>query len=189
MSREIKPQRTELQQSLSKCKVEGNVLFLPPISEGLLSNYNEVRSALLAAGAKYKRNSFVFPNEAQPYIDRLIGGEKVNIKKEFQFFGTPSKLADRIVELAGCNNNHVVLEPSAGQGSLIIALHRKCGIGRTVHAFELMPENQTILKKISRVDFLGSDFLKCNLPNMFDRIIANPPFSKKPRYRPYKKNV
>lgn len=86
-----------LQAAISKCTTEGNVLFLPT---EMLPNYAEVKRALLNAGGKYKRNSFVFPNDAKLYADRLMGGEKVNLKKEFQFFATPDKIADKLVELA-----------------------------------------------------------------------------------------
>lgn len=168
---------SELAQSLLKCRIEGSVLFLPPLSDGPLKNYNEVRTALLKAGAKYKRNTFVFPNDAQPYIDRLISGESVNIKKEFQFFETPDDLAERLVELSGVKEGHMILEPSAGQGSIVKAINRATG-GEDVYCYELMPINQNILKNISTVKLLGQDFLSNNEDEKYDRIIANPPFAK-----------
>lgn len=66
---------SELIESLKKCKVEGNTLFLPPFNEGMLPNYKEVRQALLNAGAKYNKNKFVFSSDAKPFIDRLCGGQ------------------------------------------------------------------------------------------------------------------
>src|ERR1044071_1400290 len=101
---------SELIESLRKCKVEGNIVFLPPISEGPLANYGDVRNTLLKAGAKYKKNTFIFPNDAQPYIDRLCGGESVNIQKETQFFPTPDKLADKLVDYACIRPGMAVLE-------------------------------------------------------------------------------
>ncbi len=170
---------TQLQESLSKCKVDGNVLHLPPISEGMLTNYNEVRTALLNAGAKYKRNTFVFPNDAKPYIDRLLGGDKVNIKKEFQFFGTPASLADELVRRADIKTTHKVLEPSAGQGSIVDAIVRVVPtLG--VDCCELMDINQNVLSKHSNVHFICDDFLKIpeQYKGYYDRIVANPPFNK-----------
>jgi 16S rRNA G1207 methylase RsmC len=41
-----------------------------------------------------------------------------------------------------------------------------------------MPVNQTILKKIDTVDFLGEDFLNTDNKQKFEVIISNPPFSK-----------
>lgn len=168
---------TELQESLSKCKISGNVLSLPPISEGTLENYAEVRTALLNAGAKYKRNTFVFPNEAQPYIDRLMGGDKVNIKKEFQFFATPYILADKLVELADIKNDDIILEPSAGQGAIIKAIHRVAPKAR-VQWCELMDINQNVLfQNYDKQTFIQPDFLGIKTKNFFTKIIANPPFS------------
>lgn len=172
----------DLKTSLSKCKVEGNVLFLPPMSEGPLSNYSEVRTALLNAGAKYKRNTFVFPNEAQPYIDRLVGGENVNIKKEFQFFATPPDIAEWLVELADLQLYHSVLEPSAGQGAITDAICKRhpSKVRKTnITCFEIMDENRDVLEKkgyhVIEFDFLTTE---ADWTNSFDRIIANPPFSK-----------
>lgn len=171
---------TELQTSLSKCKIEGNILYLPPISDGALTNYSEVRMALLNAGAKYKRNTFVFPNAAQPYIDRLMGGDKENIKQEFQFFGTPNKLADKLVKMAEIESNHKILEPSAGQGAIIKAIQRVLP-NHPVQWCELMDINQNVLFGLqNKQTFICPDFLEApkSLNGFFDRIIANPPFNK-----------
>lgn len=168
---------TPLAESLLKCRVEGNVLHLPPMSDGPLSNYADVRKALLNAGATYKRNTFVFKSDAQPLIDRLTGGESVNIKKEFQFFPTPEDLADRMAALAELEEEQKILEPSAGQGALVWAIGRYAGL-TPVYCYELMLENQQELKKIPTVRLLGDDFLQNNSNGEYDRIIANPPFSK-----------
>lgn len=170
---------TELQESLNKCRIEGTTLFLPPISDGALANYNEVRTALLNSGAKYKRNTFVFPNDAKPYIDRLMGGDKVNIKQEFQFFGTPAKLADELVSRVEIKKTHKVLEPSAGQGAIIEAILRVVSIDK-IDCCELMDINRNILTGHPCVRFICDDFL--NIPTQYDGyydvIIANPPFNK-----------
>ena len=144
------------------------------------------------AGAKYKSNTFVFISDAQPFIDRLTGGEKVNIKKEFQFYGTPNKLADELVEMADIHDGDCVLEPSAAQGAIIKSIYKyqsrimlssndkPC---TTIDYCELMDDNNKVLSGIidkSRTSFIGSDFFKLEVksPYMYHRIIANPPFSK-----------
>lgn len=170
----------ELQESINKCTVEGNVLTLP---KDMLPNYAQVKSALQKAGGVYKKNSFVFKTEAQPIIDRLLGGEKVNLKKETQFFATPAGLADDLVFEAQVEPHHVILEPSAGEGAIVDALLRLDFDYKHIFMIEKNAENREVLRKkykeknqtIINVD--GDDFL--NLPNdNFDRIIANPPFSK-----------
>lgn len=173
---------SQLAASLRKCKVEGKVLHLPPISDGPLENYAEVRKALLNAGAKYKRNTFVFPTDAQPFIDRLTGGESVNIKQEFQFFATPKQLAERMVDLAELHEHDglgfgSILEPSAGQGAIVKAIHEATG-GTSVIGYELMDANREALKKIRGLNIIGNDFLQADETSKYDRIIANPPFTK-----------
>lgn len=170
---------TQLIESLRKCKVEGDTLYLPPISDGALPNYPEVRKALLNAGSKYKRNTFVFPSDAQPFIDRLCSGESINIKKEFQFFPTPTDIADWLVGFANIKAEHRILEPSAGQGALIDAIVRQFP-EMMVECFEIMPENAAILEKHNSAIVIGHDFLEPYIDEKegFDRIIANPPFSK-----------
>lgn len=172
----------QLAESLLKCKIEGNIVHLPPISDGPLPNYNEVRNALIKAGGKYKRNTFVFPTDAQPYIDRLTGGESVNLKKEFQFYATPSELAARMVDMAELSENDGrgfgrILEPSAGQGAIVKAIHEVTG-GATVICYELMDINRNVLKKITGASVIGDDFMKADKSSRYDRIIANPPFTK-----------
>lgn len=169
----------KLSESLSKCTIQGNTLFLPPIVDGALPDYAEIRKALLNAGAKYQRNAFVFPSDALPYVERITGGEKVNIKKEFQFFATPEPLAKRLVEMADINNpDLLVLEPSAGQGAIVKELLRK-EPGLIVHAYELMDINRSVLEKIKDCVLLGNDFLNAgSQATAFDRIVANPPFNK-----------
>lgn len=173
---------TQLAAALNKCKVEGNVLHLPPMSDGPLENYAEVRKALLNAGAKYKSNTFVFPTDAQLFINRLTGGESVNIKQEFQFFSTPAPLAERMVELAELHEYDglgfgSILEPSAGQGSIVKAIHEATG-DTSVVCYELMDANREVLKKIPALNILGDDFLKADEASKYNRIIANPPFTK-----------
>lgn len=184
--------KTPLQESLSKCKIQGNVLFLPTEQ---LPNYPELRKALINAGAAYKRNTFVFPNPAQQYVDKLMGGQSVNLKKEFQFFATPPQLANRLVELSNIDEKMIVLEPSAGQGAIIEAIYKafpkymkgpndKPSV--TVDYCEIMDLNQKVIsEKIrkserwsSSTSFMGPDFLQYKPDRLYDRIIANPPFSK-----------
>jgi len=169
----------KLSESLSKCTIRGNVLSLPPVTDPL-PHYTEMRKALINAGGVYKRSSFVFPSDVLPYLERITGGEKVNIKKEFQFFATPPHLAERLVEMADISSpDLMVLEPSAGQGAIVKALLAK-EPGLIVHAYELMDINRSIVEKIKDCVVLGDDFLKRNVVHepLFDRIVANPPFSK-----------
>ena len=76
----------------------------------------------------------------------------------------------------GVHEDEKVLEPSAGTGAIIDAIHRSCP-DVIVDCYELMPENKEILSKKDNIRILGDDFTKCDVAQ-YDKIIANPPFSK-----------
>lgn len=169
---------TTVQDVLKQCKVEGTTVKLPAkqLDRKL---YMEVAKSLELIGGKWKGGKvfgFVFQSDPTDLLGEIANGVKRNLKKEFQFFGTTDELADELVRLAEIDNKQTILEPSAGQGAIVNAIQRFYGKGRMVHVYELMPINQAILKKISRIDFLGDDFLNSNHIEKFDRIIANPPF-------------
>lgn len=169
-----------LQQSIAKCRILGDTVFLPSIQEGVLENYAEVRKAFLGCGAVYNKNKFVFPNDARQYVDRLMNGDSVNLKKEFQFYATPTDLAEEMASFLDCSNPFMkVLEPSAGHGALIKAVVDRWALNYPVDYCELMDINRAILGKnfANCAQEVGTDFISLEL-GQYDRIIANPPFSK-----------
>lgn len=162
---------------LQKCTIEGNVVKLPDVQlERKL--YTEVAKSLELIGGKWNRkaNGFSFNEDPTDLLAQIAGGEKRNLKKEFQFFGTPDALADKLVELSEAQSWHSILEPSAGQGAIVKAINRKLP-NHVVDCYELMPVNRTFLEKIPTVNLIGEDFFKHN-SFKYNRIIANPPFQK-----------
>lgn len=161
-----------LQLSLSKCLIIGNTIKLPFEK---LENYADLRKALLNCGAVYKNSSFIFNSNPQPFINRLMNNENVNIKKEYQFFATSENVAKMLLNRINFFDGAKVLEPSAGQGGILDYLPKN--ISLDVHCIELMSENAQILRnKGYSVD--ECNFLDVNGKNDFDIIVANPPFSK-----------
>lgn len=167
---------------LNNCTVEGNVVKLP---EGQLDrkDYEAVAKALQGIGGKWnkKANGFMFPSDPTERLAQIQGGEKINLKKEFQFFATPAKLADLLVGMADIREGNRILEPSAGQGAIIEAIIRSGYKLTDIDAVELMPDNIKILRE-KRVDVFEGDFLQIakykDFISEFDRVIANPPFTK-----------
>jgi hypothetical protein len=166
------------EEVLSQCSVEENVVKLPQ-QQLERSLYLEVAKSLQLIGGKWKGGKvqgFVFQEDPTELLEQIANGDKRNLKKEFQFFGTPSNLADRLVELSEIENDMSILEPSAGQGAIIKAINRKLP-NKIVDCYELMDINRTFLSKIETSNLIGDDFLiECD--TKYDRIIANPPFSK-----------
>jgi type I restriction-modification system DNA methylase subunit len=148
--------------------------------------YLEVAKRLNLIGGKWKGGKvqgFVFDFDPSGLLAQISDeGKDINLKKEYQFFETPEELAGQLVDLANIKPCQNVLEPSAGRGAIvkeILKRHPTAG----VYGFELMDINRTFLKDISGFHLFDEpDFLKYKPEKFivlrFDRIVANPPFSK-----------
>ncbi len=168
-----------IEQILNECVAEGNNVKLPQTQVGR-DVYLEVAAKLKKIGGKWvggKVQAFVFDHDPTELLTEIQNGADRNIKKEFQLFETPLELADKLVFLSNPQEPHIILEPSAGRGAIIHAIHRKLQ-NKNVNWYEIMPENQTILFRVPNATLVAENFLECNSPAVYDRIIANPPFSK-----------
>ena len=163
---------------LKHCTLEGNVLKLPAVQFNKKS-YAEAKKWIEEAGGFWqggKVQGFTFPFNAERVFSILHEGKRCNLQQDYQFFETPAELADWLVMLAGgINEADTVLEPSAGRGALIKAIHRACP-SITVECYELMPENREFLYSLDNVIILDEDFTKDSVGS-YTKIIANPPFS------------
>lgn len=178
-----------ISEILRNSSIEGNVLKLPP-QQLERKTYLEVKKALELIGGSWKGgkvSGFVFQQDPTSLVQHIITGHQPNLKKDFQFFETPADLADQMVELLFADSryfthSHDVLEPSAGQGALIDAVLRKSP-NADIAVFEIMDLNRKILNdkygdKIYWISSPDNDFLKSRTGDMYDLIIANPPFAK-----------
>lgn len=168
-----------VEEILRHCTLEDNVLKLPQVQFNKKS-YAEAKKWIEEAGGSWqggKVQGFTFPFNAERVFSILRECKRCNLQQDFQFFATPPEVADWLVMLAGgVHEDEKVLEPSAGTGSIIDAIHRSCP-DVIVDCYELMPENKEILAKKDNIRILGDDFTKCDVAQ-YDKIIANPPFSK-----------
>lgn len=163
---------------LQACTVQGNIIKLPDTQLDR-KLYLEVAKALELIGGKWKGGKtfgFVFNSDPTELLEELATGGNRNLKKEYQFFATPDQLADELVQHARIQNGDMILEPSAGQGAIVKAIQRRMGF-HEVWGYELMPQNRLFLDKIPEFQLLGDDFLTCKM-TCFDKVIANPPFTK-----------
>lgn len=170
--------------------IDGNLVRLP---EGQLDRkvYESVAKCLNLIGGKWKGGkvaAFVFDSDPTAKIAAVLGGEKiVSAKKEFQFFATPDKWADKLVEMAEIEKFDRICEPSAGQGAIVKAILRYFAsqsrvldhISNPISCFELMEVNRNILAEIKEARVLGDDFIaEAQFWGGYSVIIANPPFTK-----------
>lgn len=163
---------------LKQCTVHGNVVKLPA---GQLDKklFAEVKKALNQIQGVWKGGKvfgFEFKSDPTELLKEIAGGTKRNIKKEFQFYATPKALSKELVILAGLENNERVLEPSAGRGSILDAIN-DLGLDLQVECCELMEDNHRFLTEQGE-KVVGTDFLKFYPTEKYDKIIANPPFTK-----------
>lgn len=144
--------------------------------------YDKVKLYITEAGGSWiggKTQGFSFPFNPERVFAILKSGKRCNLAQEFQFFATPSTIADRLVELnTAIESAPCVLEPSAGTGALIEAVWRRYP-DKKMEYFELMPENKERLSLMhGPIKLLGDDFLACGESKRWKAIIANPPFSQ-----------
>ena len=91
------------------------------------------------------------------------------------YFPTPQVLAEEVIDKANIQPGMRILEPSAGKGSLIDALHAKHGKDFQVDAIEPIESLRTILAAKGHT-LAGRDILEHNPGPVYDRVIMNPPF-------------
>jgi phospholipid N-methyltransferase len=177
--------KDSLKEDLKSLVCEGNVAKLPTDK---LNDYAALKKALVKINGKYKRNTFVFPIEAQKAVDELLKGETTDFKKKYQFFATPPELADRMAQDIVFDKPEMrILEPGAGHGALIDAVLRvkPLNVELIIEFVELSDLNFDVLKGkysedngVENMAGICGDFMGMDMVGHYDLIIANPPFTK-----------
>lgn len=167
-----------VEEVLKHCTFKDNIIYLPDVQLNPKS-YAQVKKWITEAGGKWtggKVQGFTFDFDATRVAGILMSGQRFNLQQEYQYFSTPAALAEWLVSLSDVCADHAVLEPSGGTGAIIKAIHKACP-DVIVDVFELMPENRQTLEKMQNVHLVGEDFTQ-GVSRSYDRIFANPPFSK-----------
>ena len=163
---------------LSRCDVKENIILL---TCGQLDrkSYLAVSSVLESMGGKWSRKvgGHVFPADPIGKFESVLLTGEIDKPEDFGFFPTPKPLARRVVELAQISAGHSVLEPSAGNGALADEVRRVCPNVARLDCVELLPDNcATLSSKGYRTE--QADFLTWSSPDLFDRVVMNPPFAR-----------
>ena len=177
----------EIADILKQGTSEGNIYYLPQIQLDR-KTYVEVNTALENLGGKWSRKEkgHIFDSPPMEKINGALEvGETVNEKKKDNFFETPKSLAEKMVGCADISKSDLVLEPSAGNGALVMEIIDDCEEAQ-ITAVELNPERYDHLKKMVKDGDVcwNRDFLGMSPPDtpeactlFFDKIIMNPPFA------------
>lgn len=158
---------------LRSCTTKENILFLPQkqLDRKL---YVDVNKCLESIGGVWNRKEkgHIFDHDPSDDLDEMINtGEWVDVKKEYQFFETPSNIVDKMIELAEIKEYDFLLEPNAGNGNIVDRIPK----GNIVYLCELNEKCCNILLEkgyiVDEGDFLQKEY-------EVDKVIMNPPFSK-----------
>lgn len=167
---------TDVIEILEQCRIEENRLFLPDIQLDR-KLYVKVNKVLNLAGGTWTRGvkSHVFHEDVGDRLDTLIlTGEIVDTNKELQFFETPPAVVEQLFELAELKPDDRILEPSAGKGAIAFAIIDK---GFMPIAYEIHePFVEILSARLACVCWCN--FLEGTGGTKFDKVIANPPFTR-----------
>lgn len=161
---------------LSRSAVAGRTLTLPEQLDRQL--YLQVNKVLEAIGAKWQRRDkcHLFDTDAEQLVDAVILSGEVVLPTTFDFFPTPNDVIDKLMFFARIRRLDRVLEPSAGDGA--IAQYLK-GLGcADVQCCEIQEGKAHKLRGLGFPVWHG-DFMTTSPEPRFDRVVMNPPFSKR----------
>jgi len=166
---------------LSRSTITETLLVLSPSDAGMgRPLYDKVAKVIKLAGGAWKTNKqgFVFTSDPRAKLGlALESGVVVDEKKLRQAFYTPEAIAIKVARHANVRGL-VVLEPSAGQGSLAKACITAGALA--VDCVEKDPSCREVLAGINGSLWM-TDFLLANQTISgvyYTRIVMNPPFSK-----------
>jgi predicted RNA methylase len=163
---------------LERVQIDGPHVLLPQQLARPL--YLEVNKVLEAIGGAWNRRAraHVFSIDPTDALEQVVvDGAFLDVKKELNFFETPSPLARELVALAAIAPRHRILEPSAGRGRIARAIreaHPDCALD----ICEIHDEFRRSLA--SEFTLVADDFLayRPDEDSLYDRIVMNPPFSR-----------
>ena len=172
-----------LKDDLDINEVEKTISVIPQLSQ---KDYGQVKSILNRLGGKWISSAqhFQFCKNPQLLIERVLsfGSRKLN---RFHFYPTPNEVFDYMTAFTplsyfGASQDSVkVLEPSAGEGSLIGKL-KEFGLqeGRVfeVEGYDIDPLNVMLCQE-SGYNVTEADFLQIQPVADYDLVIMNPPFN------------
>ncbi len=159
---------------LSRVTIEGNAIFL---TCGQLDKkqYQSVNEVIENIGGKWDRKtkSHLFTDDPTDNLEQVLLTGEITQPKKYGYFPTPPGLAQKIIDLAGIETDHLVLEPSAGQGHIAGWVPKSA----VVHCIELLTVNAEELEK-KGLKVIAYDFMLTQPEPVYDRIVMNPPFER-----------
>lgn len=133
----------------------------------------EAEKVLIALGAAKQSGHWQFDYEPTQVLDQVVCSGCIPDQKSHQFYPTPAAVAEFAVSVAGIEDHHGVLEPSAGTGGLADYLPKL-----QTTCVEISPLHCRVLEA-KGFKVIEADFLKwASGQPLADRVVMNPPFSE-----------
>jgi hypothetical protein len=176
---------------LAHIKVENNLAVYT--SPERIADWDLLKRVMLALGGTWKTGGKKAPGGFR-FPDDLDAAELVRLAKESgeitdpkvaEYFWTDNFLANELATFIDPQPDDCILEPSAGEGALVEAIHRRSPQTQ-VDCVEPLERNRGALEALGLHTRLISqeeeDFLQLTPPPMdalYDAVIANPPFGRR----------
>lgn len=162
--------------TLRTARIQGNELFLA----GTLSKkvYDKVNAVLVGLGGKWHtgKQSHVFAFDPTSCLSDLLENGWVRTAKDYEFFPTPAKLVERMLDGLSIEPGMMGLEPQAGGGAIADEMAKRLGGKQRVRCYELWTRNVDTLRA-KGFEVQAVDFLTVDPQQEFDIVALNPPFS------------
>jgi len=186
-------------QILQNWRIEDNMFFLQwTLDRKQYININEVLNTIGLIWNRWKKAhiSDLSNEELKEALDDIIEtGEVETLKetiKKFQFFPTPEELCYKMINELDIKEDDKILEPSAWLWNIV-----KCILNKyPARLFKLYINELDKLKvdELEKIDWINGkvinkDFLDFIWVMEYDKIIMNPPYSKKQDYKHIKKAI
>lgn len=145
-----------------------------------IPDWKALKVVMVALGGKWKsRVGFEFADDVDAAEQLRIARETGVIfdPREADFFETPAELVEQVCEWVELDKGQLVLEPSAGRGALAVMARE--GYSCDVDCIEPLKANREVLKRHGLEVAIHDDFLGIEPRKLYDRVIMNPPFSKR----------
>jgi len=180
---------TEQIEILKDGKIEENRFYLQgQLDRKQYTSINEVLETIGLKWTRWKKAHIIewfTQEELENAINDIIETWEVETLKEtikkFQFYPTPKEVAEYLVELSDIQEGDVILEPSAWLWNIADVIKEKYvdekwEIYNSLIVCELDEAKCEVLQK--KYITYNWDFLNYKPEYKFNKIIANPPFSK-----------
>ena len=133
----------------------------------------DVESVLAAlGGVKDDSGAWVFDYPPGAVLSEVLQSGVIPDQVSHQYYPTPADIAEQMVVLASIQPGDTCLEPSAGTGAIARLLPQD-----TTTCVEVAAAHATAIRACGYTCH-QADFLMWTPPNLFSRIVMNPPYSQ-----------